>query len=156
MASMPPFHGPDELRHSDRGDGVFLAAITFLAFANLTGPLSRIMRFLFAGPINEWPGPLRAIMTLAFYAPFISGGVYAVWKPVFFVAGRCADEYACGLYKKRKKCLTGVWLYDNINTIRKVGLKAHKINEGVCPYEEDRIHPPVWAVAVQLLCRCSG
>ena len=65
-------------------DDVFLTAIkNTLVFAILTGPLSYIMCFLFAWLINELPRLLRAIMTLVFYAPSISGNVYLVWKLIF-------------------------------------------------------------------------
>ncbi len=65
-------------------DDVFLTAIkNTLVFAILTGPLSYIMCFLFAWLINELPRIPRAIMTLVFYAPSISGNVYLVWKLIF-------------------------------------------------------------------------
>ena len=65
-------------------DDVFLTAIkNTLVFAILTGPLSYIMCFIFAWLINELPRIPRAIMTLVFYAPSISGNVYLVWKLIF-------------------------------------------------------------------------
>ena len=54
-----------------------------MVFAILTGPLSYLMCFLFAWLINELPRIPRAIMTLVFYAPSISGNVYLVWKLIF-------------------------------------------------------------------------
>ena len=65
-------------------DDVFLTAIkNTLVFATLTGPLSYTMCFIFAWLINELPRIPRAIMTLVFYAPSISGNVYLVWKLIF-------------------------------------------------------------------------
>ena len=70
-------------------DDVFLTAIkNTMVFAILTGPLSYIMCFIFAWLINELPRIPRAIMTLVFYAPSISGNVYLVWKLIF-----SADTY---------------------------------------------------------------
>ena len=54
-----------------------------MVFAILTGPVSYIMCFIFAWLINELPRIPRAIMTLVFYAPSISGNVYLVWKLIF-------------------------------------------------------------------------
>ncbi|MEC0259593.1 carbohydrate ABC transporter permease [Paenibacillus lautus] len=65
-------------------DEVFLIAIknTFL-FAFITGPVSYIACFLFAWLINELPTKLRALMTLIFYAPSISGNVFFIWLIMF-------------------------------------------------------------------------
>ena len=55
-------------------DPVFLTAIkNTLFFAIITGPVSYIMCFLFAWMVNDLPRIPRAIMTLVFYAPSISG-----------------------------------------------------------------------------------
>ena len=65
-------------------DDIFLIAIknTFI-FACIVGPASYIMSFLVAWFINELPPKIRAIVTLVFYAPSISGQVYMIWQTLF-------------------------------------------------------------------------
>ncbi len=65
-------------------DDVFLTAVknTFL-YAIITGPLGYIAALLFAWLINELPPKVRAVMTLIFYAPTISGQAFIVWG-IFF------------------------------------------------------------------------
>ena len=66
-------------------DDVFLTAVknTFL-FAVVTGPVGYFMALIIAWMINEIKRPvLRAIMTLVFYAPTISGQAYFIWKFIF-------------------------------------------------------------------------
>ena len=66
-------------------DDVFLTAVknTFL-FAVVTGPIGYFMALIIAWMINEIKRPvLRAIMTLIFYAPTISGQAYFIWKFIF-------------------------------------------------------------------------
>ena len=89
MTSLPEFTGLRNYITLIVEDDVFLTAIkNTLVFAILTGPLSYIMCFIFAWLINELPPIPRAIMTLVFYAPSISGNVYLVWKLIF-----SADTY---------------------------------------------------------------
>ncbi len=65
-------------------DPIFLTAIkNTLVFAIITGPISYIMCFLFAWVVNDLPRIPRAVMTLVFYAPSISGNAYLVWKLLF-------------------------------------------------------------------------
>jgi len=65
-------------------DDIFLIAIknTFI-FACIVGPSSYIMSFLVAWFINELPPKIRALVTLVFYAPSISGQVYLIWGTLF-------------------------------------------------------------------------
>ena len=65
-------------------DDIFLIAIknTFI-FAAIVGPASYIMSFLVAWFINELPPKIRAIVTLIFYAPSISGQVSLIWGTLF-------------------------------------------------------------------------
>ncbi|QNK57036.1 carbohydrate ABC transporter permease [Paenibacillus sp. PAMC21692] len=65
-------------------DEVFLIAIknTFL-FAFITGPISYIACFIFAWLVNELPSRIRALMTLVFYAPSISGNIFFIWLIMF-------------------------------------------------------------------------
>jgi multiple sugar transport system permease protein len=66
------------------GDDVFLKAMknTFI-MAAITGPIGYIFSFLFAWFINELPRYVRALVTLIFYAPSISGAVYMIWAIIF-------------------------------------------------------------------------
>ena len=65
-------------------DDVFLTACknTFI-FAVIVGPTSYLMSFLVAWFINELPPKIRALVTLVFYAPSISGQVYLIWGTLF-------------------------------------------------------------------------
>ena len=65
-------------------DDIFLIAIknTFI-FACIVGPSSYIMSYLVAWFINELPPKIRALVTLVFYAPSISGQVYLIWGTLF-------------------------------------------------------------------------
>ena len=65
-------------------DDIFLIAIknTFI-FACIVGPASYIMSFLVAWFINELPPKIRALVTLVFYAPSISGQVFLIWQTLF-------------------------------------------------------------------------
>ena len=65
-------------------DEIFLTACTnTFIFAGIVGPASYIMSFLVAWFINELPPKIRAIVTLIFYAPSISGQVYLIWGTLF-------------------------------------------------------------------------
>ncbi|WP_246578617.1 carbohydrate ABC transporter permease [Cohnella xylanilytica] len=65
-------------------DEVFLIAVknTFL-FAGIVGPISYLMCFVFAWLVNELRPKVRAVMTLFFYAPSISGNVFFIWQIIF-------------------------------------------------------------------------
>lgn len=65
-------------------DDVFLIALkNTIIFAVITGPLSYMACFLFAWLINELRPKARAIMTLVFYGPSISGNIYFIWQIMF-------------------------------------------------------------------------
>ena len=65
-------------------DDIFLTAIqNTLIFAVITGPVSYLLSLITAWFINELPPKVRAVVTLIFYAPSISGGVYLIWKVAF-------------------------------------------------------------------------
>lgn len=84
MVEAPSFEGLKNYIHLLVQDDIFLIAIkNTMLFALVTGPISYIMCFLFAWLINELPRIPRAIMTLIFYAPSISGNAYLVWKLIF-------------------------------------------------------------------------
>ncbi len=70
-------------------DDIFLTACTnTFIFACIVGPASYLLSFLVAWFINELPPRIRAIVTLIFYAPSISGQVYLIWGTLF-----SADSY---------------------------------------------------------------
>lgn len=84
MVEFPEFIGLKNYIDLIVDDDIFLIAIkNTLFFAVVTGPISYIMCFLFAWLVNELPRIPRAIMTLVFYAPSISGNAYLVWKLLF-------------------------------------------------------------------------
>ncbi len=65
-------------------DDIFMLAIkNTLVFASITGPGSYLLSLIMAWFINELPPKIRAVMTLIFYAPSISGNVYMVWTYIF-------------------------------------------------------------------------
>ena len=65
-------------------DDIFvLACKNTLIFAIIVGPVSYIMALMVAWFINELPPRIRAIVTLIFYAPSISGQVYLIWGTLF-------------------------------------------------------------------------
>ena len=84
MAEMPKFVGLENYINLIVQDDIFLIAVknTFV-LALVTGPLSYIMCFLFAWLINELPPVPRAILTLIFYAPTLSGNAFMFWKLFF-------------------------------------------------------------------------
>ena len=84
MAEMPKFVGFENYINLLVQDDIFLIAVknTFV-LALVTGPLSYIMCFLFAWLINELPPVPRAILTLIFYAPSLSGNAFMFWKLFF-------------------------------------------------------------------------
>ena len=65
-------------------DDIFLIACkNTLIFAAIVGPASYLMAFLIAWFINELSPRIRAVVTLIFYAPSISGQVYLIWGVLF-------------------------------------------------------------------------
>lgn len=84
MLEFPRFIGWDNYSRLFLNDDVFLIALkNTLLFAVITGPISYIACFIFAWIINELSPKIRAIMTLVFYAPSISGNVFFIWLIVF-------------------------------------------------------------------------
>ncbi|MGG4143114.1 sugar ABC transporter permease [Paenibacillus algorifonticola] len=84
MLEFPRFVGWQNYSRLFLNDDVFMIALknTFM-FAVITGPISYIACFLFAWIINELSPKIRAVMTLIFYAPSISGNVFFIWLIVF-------------------------------------------------------------------------
>ena len=65
-------------------DPVFLKAVqnTFI-LALIIGPFGYVFSFLMAWLINELPAKLRAVLTVIFYAPSISGNAYMIFAMLF-------------------------------------------------------------------------
>ncbi len=65
-------------------DDIFIIACkNTLIFAIIVGPVSYLMSLMVAWFINELPPKIRAVVTLVFYAPSISGQVYLIWGTLF-------------------------------------------------------------------------
>ena len=60
-----------------------LACQNTLIFAAITGPVSYLLSLLVAWFVNELAPKVRAVVTLIFYAPSISGQVYLSWGTLF-------------------------------------------------------------------------
>ena len=80
MLQTPNFVGFENYKTLFLNDDVFIIAVrNTLILAFITGPLGYIACFIFAWFINELPNKIRAVMTLIFYAPSITGGAYFIW-----------------------------------------------------------------------------
>ncbi len=65
-------------------DNIFIKSIgnTFI-LALIIGPIGYLLCLMFAWFINELRPRARAIVTLIFYAPSITGSMYLVWRAIF-------------------------------------------------------------------------
>ncbi len=89
MLEMPVFVGVDNYIRLLLDDDIFLLACkNTLIFATMTGPVSYLLSLMFAWFINELTPKIRAVVTLIFYAPSISGQVYLIWQTLF-----SSDQY---------------------------------------------------------------
>lgn len=62
-------------------DKIFTLALkNTLIISVITGPISFFMALMFAWLVNEFSPRMRTLLTLMFYAPSLSGGVYLVWQ----------------------------------------------------------------------------
>lgn len=84
MLQMPNIVWLDNYIRLFLDDDIFLIAVknTFI-FAVIVGPTSYVMSLMIAWFINELSPKIRAVVTLIFYAPSISGQVYLVWSTLF-------------------------------------------------------------------------
>ena len=84
LLEWPNFVGVDNYIRLFLDDDIFLIAVknTFI-FAGIVGPSSYLMSYMVAWFINELEPRVRAIVTLIFYAPSISGSVYLIWGTFF-------------------------------------------------------------------------
>lgn len=81
VLEMPEFVGWNNYIRLFLEDDIFMISLkNTLIFAVITGPISYMLCLLFAWIINEFKGKLRALLTLIFYAPSISGNAYLVWN----------------------------------------------------------------------------
>ncbi len=89
MLEAPVFVGADNYIRLLLDDDIFLTACSnTLVFATMTGPVSYLLSLMFAWFINELTPKIRAVVTLIFYAPSISGQVYLIWQTLF-----SSDQY---------------------------------------------------------------
>ena len=80
----PRFVGYENFRRLFLEDAVFIRSIqnTFM-IAVFTGPIGYILAFTMAWLINELPRRLRAILTIIFYAPSMSGNAFILFGLLF-------------------------------------------------------------------------
>ncbi len=84
LLEWPNFVGAENYTRLFLDDDIFIIAVknTFI-FAVIVGPVSYLLSFVVAWFINELPPKIRAVVTLIFYAPSISGQVYMIWQTLF-------------------------------------------------------------------------
>ena len=81
LVQTPNWVGFDNYKTLFLNDDIFITAVkNTLILAFITGPVGYIACFVFAWFINELPNKIRAVMTLVFYAPSITGGAYFIWQ----------------------------------------------------------------------------
>ena len=84
MLQIPNWKGIDNYIRLFTEDDIFMLAVqNTVIFACITGPVSYILSLFVAWFVNELPPKVRAVVTLIFYAPSISGQVYLIWKTLF-------------------------------------------------------------------------
>ena len=84
LLEWPNFVGPNNYIRLFLEDDIFITACqNTLIFACIVGPVSYLMSFMVAWFINELSPKIRAVVTLIFYAPSISGQAFLIWKTLF-------------------------------------------------------------------------
>lgn len=84
VLEMPEFIGFDNYTRLFLQDSVFIKGVkNTIVLALFIGPGGYIMSLLSAWFINELTPKVRAILTLVFYAPSISGNAYLIWSVAF-------------------------------------------------------------------------
>ena len=84
LLEWPNFVGPENYIRLFLDDDIFITACqNTLIFACIVGPVSYLMSFMVAWFINELSPRIRAVVTLIFYAPSISGQAFLIWKTLF-------------------------------------------------------------------------
>ena len=90
MVSSPIFVGFQNYIRMFTGDQVFFkVAGTTLKFALIVGPGGYLLAFLLAWMINEFPRPIRVLLTFIFYVPSLVGNALYIWQVMF-----SGDSYA--------------------------------------------------------------
>ncbi|HHY82078.1 MAG TPA: sugar ABC transporter permease [Clostridiales bacterium] len=84
VLQFPHFIGFENYKRLFLDDTIFVTAVknTFI-IAVITGPIGYLLAFLMAWLINELPPKIRAVLTIIFYAPSISGNVYLIFTLIF-------------------------------------------------------------------------
>ena len=115
MLEPPRWVGFDNYIHLFLEDDIFIVACkNTLIFAAVTGPVSYLMSFLVAWFINELSPKVRAVVTLIFYAPSISGSVYMVWTILF---SSDAYGYVNGILLKLNIIDSPIMFFQNANWV---------------------------------------
>ena len=84
LLEWPNFVGAENYIRLFLDDDIFITACqNTLIFACIVGPVSYLMSFMVAWFINELSPKIRAVVTLIFYAPSISGQAFLIWKTLF-------------------------------------------------------------------------
>ena len=84
MIQTPNFVGFENYTRLFLRDDIFLIAIrNTVVLAGVTAPVGYMMCFFFAWALNEFTPKVRAILTLMFYAPSISGNAYLIFTLLF-------------------------------------------------------------------------
>ena len=90
MVSAPVFTGFQNYARMFTSDQVFFKVLgTTLKFAIVAGPVSYLLSFLLAWMINEFPDPIKVLLTFIFYAPALVGNALYIWQIMF-----SGDSYA--------------------------------------------------------------
>lgn len=84
VLEMPRFIGFDNYTRLFLKDSVFIKGVkNTIVLALFIGPGGYIMSLISAWFINELTPKVRALLTLVFYAPSISGNAYLIWSVAF-------------------------------------------------------------------------
>jgi multiple sugar transport system permease protein len=80
----PKWIGLDNYINLFVNDPIFIkAVINTFVFAIFTGPIGFLVSLLLAWMINDFRPSVRALLTVFFYAPSISGQLYLIWQLIF-------------------------------------------------------------------------
>ncbi|MCL2405245.1 MAG: sugar ABC transporter permease, partial [Defluviitaleaceae bacterium] len=84
VLSLPTFVGFDNFRRLFVEDTLFMLSLqnTFV-MAIFIGPIGYSLSFLIAWLLNELPSKLRAVFTVIFYAPSMSGNAFLLFLILF-------------------------------------------------------------------------
>lgn len=84
VVETPHFIGLDNYFKLFLEDDLFIKSLsTTVVLAVITGPVSYVLCFVVAWMVNEFSTKVRAILTLLFYMPTLTGGLSAIWLIVF-------------------------------------------------------------------------